>query len=561
MRDWEKYMEDVLSGKRVAGRLELLAVQRTRQLMDDERYFMDYEEADRVLKIVGLFRHTKGKFYGQRFQLFPFQAYFFAHVFGLKRKDTGLRLTRKTLLVTAKKSGKSELAGALAVLMAFFDGENGAECYSAANKLDQALFCWSAGKTICKQLAADSESFAQDLKIYDSINNRDIRNLADDSFYRPIAADSKTLDGVNPHLAEIDEYHEAKDSGVPDNMSSGMVLRSQPILAYFTTRGFNVFGPLWQLEKVALDILEGKKDDDSFFVLIFALDDGDDWHDKSKWVKANPGIGRAPTWDGIETEYTKALNEGATAEVNFKTKNLNIWVRQAKTWITDDIWMRGALPIDLEKLKGRKCFSAADLSSRRDLSGFGCLFPPMPDSKEFIFIHTAYCPADNIEQRSRQDGVPYLQWAENGDLVATPGNVIDYEYIEKDILDAHAGFQMEILNYDPAFATEIMTRLNEKGVPVQAFTQYYKNFNRAITELDKLTTEGRIIHGGNPVLMWAAGNVTIKRNATGLQMFDKAKSNEKIDPMVVLAMCVAGYLNWLEDGGHSIYNQRDIFVI
>jgi len=103
----------------------------------------------------------------------------------------------------------------------------------------------------------------------------------------------------------------------------------------------------------------------------------------------------------------------------------------------------------------------------------------------------------------------------------------------------------------PAFATEIMTRLAEKGVPVMAFTQYYKNFNRAITELDKLTEEGRLIHGGDPVLRWCAGNVAIKRNATGLQMFDKAKSKEKIDPMVVLAMCMAGYLTWLEDGNDN----------
>lgn len=551
MSDWQKYMDSVMSGQRMAGRLERLAVERTSRLMQDDRYFMDFKEAERVLGIVSLFRHTKGQYYGQPFQLFPFQAYYFAHVFGLKRKDTGLRLTRKTLLVTAKKSGKSELAGAQAVLMAFFDNEPRAECYSAANKFDQALFCWDAARVICKQLAADSESFAQQLQLYNSFNNKNIINTAEDSFFKPIASDSKTLDGVNPHLAEIDEYHEAKDSSIPDNMSSGMVLRSQPMLSYFTTRGFNVFGPLWQLEKVAVDVLEGKKEDDSFFPLVFAMDEGDDWHDKSKWPKANPGIGRAPTWDGIEAEYTKAINEGATAEVNFKTKNLNIWVRQAKTWITDKVWMRGGRPISLDSLKGRRCFGAADLSSRRDLSCKGLLFPPLPGEKDFVFLQTSYCPAENIEARSRQDGVPYQQWAADGDLVATPGNVIDYEYIEQDILKDHGNYQLERLNYDPAFATEIMTRLAEKGVPVQEFTQYYKNFNRAITELDKLTTEGRLVHGGDPVLRWCAGNVAIKRNATGLQMFDRANSKEKIDPMVVLAMCLAGYLSWLEGGNDN----------
>lgn len=553
-------MADVLSGTRVAGRLERLSVERTARLMDDERYYMDYAEVDRILNIVSLFKHTKGKYYGQPFQLFPFQAYYFAHIFGLKRKDTALRLTRKTLLVTAKKSGKSELAGAQAVLMTFFDGEPRAECYSVANKFDQAIFCWDAARVICKQLAADSPSFEKQLQVFNSFNNKNLINGEDDSFFRPIASDSKTLDGVNPHLAEIDEYHEAKDSSIPDNMSSGMVLRSQPMLSYFTTRGFNIFGPLWQLEKVAVDILEGKKEDDSFFPLIFALDPEDDWRDKSKWVKANPGIGRAPTWDGIEAEYTKAINEGATAETNFRTKNMGEWVRQAKTWITDDIWMRGNRAVTLDQFKGRRCFAAADLSSRRDLSSFGWLFPPMPGEKDFVFFQKSYCPEESIEQRSRQDGVPYQQWAAAGHIVATPGNVIDYEYIEQDVLSVHGAYQLEILNYDPAFATEIMTRLGEKGVPVQEFTQYYKNFNRAITELDKLTTEGRLVHGGDPVLRWCAGNVTIKRNATGLQMFDKVKSREKIDPMIVLAMCVAGYLSWLEDSNQSKYNNEEIFV-
>jgi phage terminase large subunit-like protein len=557
---YHQYINDVLSGNRLTGRLEKLAVERAVKLMEDDRYFFDEDEVHRVLTIVGLFKHTKGSFYGKNFKLFPFQAFFLALIFGLKRKDTGLRLIRKALYVTAKKSGKSELAGALGVLMAFFDGENGAECYSAANKFDQAIFCWQAGKTIAKQLATDSDIFASRMKLYDSMNNRGLKDLETDSFFRPIAADAKTLDGVNPHLAIIDEYHEAKDSGVPDNMSSGMVLRAQPLLCYVTTRGFNVRGPLWQLERVAIDILEGKKEDDSFFPLIFALDDDDDWNDRSVWVKANPGIGRAPSWEGIEAEYTKALNEGATAEINFKTKNLNIWVRQSKTWITDKIWMRGNKPIDYEKLKGRRCFSACDLSSRRDLSDVGHLFPPLPGERHFIFIHRSYIPEDIAQERAKIDGVPYLDWIKNGNLTATPGNVIDYDYIERDVIEDHGIYQMERLDYDPAFATAVMTNLAERGVNVIEFKQYYLNFNRAITEIDKITSEGRLIHGGDPVLRWCAGNVVIKRNASGLQMFDKARSKEKIDPMVVLAMCMAGYLRWREDTNESKYNDEDILI-
>jgi phage terminase large subunit-like protein len=560
LNTYQEYISNVLSGKRLSGRLERLSVERQVRLMGDDRYYFDEDKVNRVLQIAGLCRHTKGSFYGKRFELFGFQAFLLSQIFGLIRKDTEKRLIRKVLYVTAKKSGKSEFAGLIGQLFTFFDGESGAECYSAANKFDQALFCWQAGKTIGKQLAQDSELFSNRFKLYDSINNRSIYDLETDSFFKPIAADAKTLDGVNPHLAIIDEYHEAKDSSVPDNMSSGMVLRDQPLLLYVTTRGFNVRGPLWQLENVAIDILEGKKTDDSFFPLIFSLDKDDDWHNRDLWVKANPGIGRAPSWAGIEAEYDKAVNYGATAEVNFKTKNLNIWVRQSKTWITDKIWMKGNKEIDYEKLKGRKCFGALDLSSRRDLSVWGLLFPPDEQNEDFIFICQNYIPEENIEERSRVDGVPYLEWQRNGDIIATPGNVIDYDYIVRDILEAHGLYEIQRLDYDPAFATATVITLAEKGIKINEFTQYYKNFNRAITEIDKLITQGNIVHGGDPVLRWCAGNVTIKRNATGLQMFDKNKSREKIDPMVVLAMCVAGYLKHLEDNDVSKYNDEDIFI-
>jgi phage terminase large subunit-like protein len=150
------------------------------------------------------------------------------------------------------------------------------------------------------------------------------------------------LDGVNPHLGIVDEYHEASDTSIPDNLESGMVAREQPLLAIVTTRGFNSNGVLRQLEDTYVAILEGKIENDSVFPLIFALDEGDDWQDETVWPKANPGIGITPSYEGLREQYAKAITEGATSEINFRTKNMNVWTNVASVWIQDEIWMAGS---------------------------------------------------------------------------------------------------------------------------------------------------------------------------------------------------------------------------
>lgn len=552
-----KYIDDVLKGRRVCGRLERLTVERTVELMDNPKYYFDEAEAERVLKIISLFRHTKGKYYKTRFQMMPWQAYMWGHIFGLMVKTTGKRLTREVLLCMAKKGGKSEVAGATGIIYTFFDGEARAECYSAANTYNQAKFCWDAGKYIAKQLANDSPSFANDLKLYDSITTRSIVKLSDESFFRPIAADSSTLDGVNPHAAFQDEFHESKDNSIPENMVSGMVLREAPLMMYTTTRGFHPQGPLRELENHCIDVLEKKYLEDTLFPLIFAFDPADieqfkkdfgkdpDDIDISYWAKSNPGLGQAPTVEGLKTTYRKAMNKGPTAQQNLMVKNFNIWVRQSKSWLDIKHWLKcGKGPIDREKFAGRMAFGAYDLSSKWDLSCKGLLFPPEPGEKEFTFFADFFCPEENAEFRAKRDRVPYLSWAANGRLTLTPGNVVDYEYIEAQILDDVNKYDVNHFRYDPMFATETSTRLSGAGVPVEVFKQNVSNYNEPITKLEEIILGGALNWGACPVIDWMFGNVAIRQNATGLIMFDKQKSREKIDGMVTLAMCFGGYLHW-----------------
>jgi len=570
---WEGYIKDIQSGKRLAGDLERLSVERFLSLCQNPNYYFDKAGAENILHIISHFKHTKGSFKGVPFNILPWQAFFWAYIFGLKYREDDLRVVREVVLCMAKKGGKSEVGGATGVLMTFFDNEPGAECYSAANSSDQAEFSWSAGATICKQLQNDNEEFAAACRVYDSVNNRKIIDLETGSFFKTIAAENKTLDGVNPHFALIDEFHEARDDGIPKNLRSGMVQRSQPMLMYVTTRGFNPRGELANLERKHIGLLRNTHRDDSSMSLIFAFDEADedrlkeDWGkpvdevDKTYWGKSNPGLGVAPSIRGLEGMYTDAINEGISAQTNFMVKNMNIWVSQSKAWLGIHHWRKCMEPVDMEALRGRVCYGAIDLSTKWDLTAFGLLFPPQYGVEKFTFVCRYYCPEDGVKFRANKDKVPYPQWVADGRMVATPGNVIDYDYIRQDIREAWGRYDCRALWYDPMFATETAIKLNEEGIEAVPMRQTMYQYNEPIAKIEELILSGSFTKGDDPILDWMFENVAIKKNSSGLAMFDKERSSEKIDGIVVLGMCMAAYLASLEKEEESVYLSRDLYTM
>lgn len=543
-KGWERYIDDVCSGKRLAGELEKLSVLRCKSFMSHADYYLDDVEANWILDVFSLFRHTKGEYAGKLFELMDWQEFFLVMLFALKVKKTKKRLFRKALLCVPKKNGKSEFAGAIGVVMTYFEKEEGAECYSAANKYDQAMYSWDAARKIVKRLANESPELNNRVKTYESINTRSLLNTYTDGFFKPIASDSKTLDGVNPYLAIIDEYHEASTSAIPDNMESGMVSREQPLLLITTTRGFNIMGPLWQLEKSYSMILRGQLKNDAVFPMIYTLDEDDDWTDESIWAKANPGLGRTPILSGLQAEFAKAQTEGASREISFKTKNLNIWTSVSETFIKDSDFMAGATKWDVEEMKGHICFAGLDLAQTRDITAIAYLFPPQQHYDKFRVWVQYYVPEDNAADRARRDRVPYLDWGNTGAINLTPGNVTDYDLLQSKIIENGAKFSIKGMAYDKWNATHLATQLFEQGIKVREFAQTTTKFNEPIRFLEKTILEGKLDHNKDPVLRWMFSNIQTYIDGNGNIKFDKGRSREKIDGAVALAMAFDEYLKY-----------------
>jgi phage terminase large subunit-like protein len=217
---------------------------------------------------------------------------------------------------------------------------------------------------------------------------------------------------------------------------------------------------------------------------------------------------------------------------------LNQWTEQADRWIDLGIWDEGNHPVDIEALRGRRCFGGLDLSSTTDLSAFVLLFPPTDEDEWWRVVCRFWIPADNMRRRVQKDRVPYDQWVSQGLIQATDGNVIDYDFLRQSIHEDAEQFQIAETAFDRWNATQLITQLGSDGLTMIPFGQGFASMAAPTRELEKLIVGRQLAHGGNPVLRWMVSNVAIKQDPAGNLKPDKSKSADRIDGVVALVMAL-----------------------
>jgi len=546
-----KFIEDVVSGRLHIGNYARLAVERHLKdlQVNDWEYYYSEEKATRAFSFISALRHTKGEFAGQRFNIQPFQEFFIKVLFGWQKK-TGGRRFRKAYLEIARKNGKTELAAAIAVYCFLLDNETGAEVYTAATTRDQARIAFDTAKVFLKNLKNDSKTFNKLVNVLKYNCNVPTTNTK----FESVSADADTLDGLNPHCAIIDEYHAHKTSDVLEVMETGMGSRTQPLLLITTTAGFNRESPCYMYRKVMIDILEKRKIDESVFPLLFCLDEGDDWQDKKNWTKSNPNLGVTPYMDYMDNQYQKALNEGAAKQIQFMTKNLNVWTSTSSVWISQSYIDATRLFIDDATLYNKKCFAGLDLASTRDICALVLCFPVQEGLSKPHIKSYYFCPEDNVRERSLSDGVPYLQWQQDGHLIMTDGNVTDYDYIKNKVIEITAKYKIECICFDRWNASQLVIQLTNDGANMKPFGQGFISMSAPTKEVEKLFLSHEITHDGNPVLEWMMSNVILRLDPAGNIKIDKAKSTEKVDGAVAMVMA---YAQIMQGDRPTIYESKE----
>ena len=518
-------------------RLRQLAI--ARQEADLERlpalgYVYDEAAADRVVQFIeGHLCHHKGEWAGQPLTLEPWQHdEILRPIFGWRRPD-GSRRFRVAYVEIPRKNGKSTLGAAVGLYLTIGDQEAGAETYSAATKKDQAKIVHDAAKAMLKA-SPTLRRFAKQLR-----NSIYCERLG--SKFEPLGADSSTLDGLNPHGLVIDELHAHSDRHVYDVLQTGTGARRQPLTFIITTAG--VYDPAsigWEMHDLAVKVLEGAVQDESFFAYVTSGDEGDDWREPEAWAKANPNLGVSIKEEYLAAECARAQQSPAY-ENTFKRYHGNIWTQQRDRWIAMDAWNACPdAPVDPEALAGRRCFAAFDLSTTVDMTALALAFPPTEPEGVWDFFWRFYVPAELVAERSRSHRLPdYAAWVRDGWLTTTDGNVIDYAVIRRDVRALARTYRIVELGYDPWNATQIATELQGDGFTLVELRQGYRTLSEPAKAFEGLVRARRVRHGGHPIMRWMVSNVTVRTDPNGNIAPDKSTAAGKIDGVVASIMAVA----------------------
>lgn len=575
-----EYCRQVLTKKRPACRKIKLACRR--HLCDLERsendsefgYYYDPEAADRVIRFAKLLKHWEGELSGEFFKPEPWQVFLLSAIFGWKQRTDNLRRFRYAYIEVPRKNGKSFLASVVALYMLVADKEDGAQVYAAATKRDQAKIVWGAAEKIAKK-SGIKQITSHWLKL-------EVKQT--DSRFEPLASDSETLDGLNPHCVVCDELHEWTDRTLWDVIEDAFGSRSQPLMFVITTAGHNKHGICFIQRLHATAILDAHDtqtySDDTYFVFIADMDesyrkkpDGTtetyyDWKNETRWYESNPCLGAAKKLAYMRDQCHKASLMGSKLNT-FLNKQLDIWTTVEKRWLDMDCWDACNKPVERVKLARQVCYSGLDLSSIQDLTANVLLFPPGPIYPEFTILPFFYLPEENLLEREKADKVPYRQWVDAGYIKLTPGNLIDLAFIKEDMLRFKKEFNIKEVGFDPWKAVEIATQLEQEGLKMIQMRQGHATLGPPSADLEHKVLKKMIRHGDNPVLRWMASNTSVIRDENDNIRPDKgggedgkgrAKKRNRIDGIVATVMAL-GLAIQSKGTGRSIYETRGPVVL
>lgn len=486
-------------------------------------------------------RHVKGPLGGQLIVLEGWQKALFANLWGWRRPD-GMRRYREALVYIPRGNGKTAIAATLVNLVLFTEHEPGAELYSSAAERDQARLCFETVAGMIRQ-EPELENRAQIYK--HSV-------LVGDRTYKALSAEAGSKHGFNVHLLVNDELHAQKTPELTEVLMTGMGKRTQPLAVHLTTADYEREGSICNAKHdYACKVRDGVIEDPSFLPVIYEATREDDWTSPEVWAKANPNLGVSVPLDYLERECKRAQSDPAY-ENTFKRLHLNIRTEQAFRLIQMAKWDACDKPVEFPA--GCRVVGALDLASVEDMASL--VLCRVDGEGDYHFMPHYWCPESKVRELEQRGDPTYRLWVNQGLLTATPGSSTDFRAIRKTVNEFASEFDLAEVNFDPWNARHIATELAEEdGVNMLEHRQGTVAMNEPTKKVISLMLDGKIRHGGHPILRWNMSNLAGKNDPSGNIRPDKAASSGKIDGAVCVIMA-AGRAEAVPPPGKSFYEDN-----
>lgn len=537
-----EYATQVMQGKVIACELTILACERYMRDLEHENsaefpFYYDQSEAERHCAFFEALPHVKGALAGQNktIELEPWQCFMLCNIYGWRKSGTKNRRFRTAYVEVPRKNGKSPLGSGVALDALAYDGEFGAEVYTAASKKEQAEICFGDAKSMLEKDSALCDYFGIEY------NTRAIYVKNKNSTLKSLAKDQKgTLDGLNIHCAVVDELHAHKDAATWNVITSGVAAREQPLVFAITTAGFDRGGICYDRHIYCIKVLQQVYKDESFFGIIYTIDKNDDWRDPVSWKKANPNLGVSVNTDYIKSACEEAMNSSSLIN-NFLTKHLNVWCSSDAAWINmlkfDECLDKSMTEEDCQK-KGLDLFVGVDLASKKDFCSISKVYIEFLEGQKHYYVFTEQFLNDSMLEQTTVESV--RGWAKEGWIKTNRGDTTDFSMIEKRVKEI-SKLKPKYIGFDAYQAAQMMQNLKEEGVKnLVEYGQTIKNMNEPMKEMEAAVLDKRFHYNGDPVFNWMISNVIAYQDGNGNIKPTRHKNAkfEKIDSAVATIMAI-----------------------
>ncbi|TJV71058.1 MAG: terminase large subunit [Mesorhizobium sp.] len=510
-----------------------------------------FGHGERAVRFLRALKHPKSRAPKRAFQLDPWQERIIRRIYG-PRDEQGQRIVSTVVLLLPRGNRKTSLAAALSLLHTIGpERVPGGEAVFAASDRNQA----SIGFREALSIVLADKRVAAAVKISDAVNSsKSITLQKDGTRLETISADGNRQHGRTPNFVLADELHIWRGNDLWDALQTGLDKTDDGLLVVATTAGRGQENIAWKIVEDARKVARGDVIDPAILPILFEADRDCDWRDEELWHRINPGLAHGyPSLAGFRRHAERGERSVSERE-SLRQLKLNIWLdRSTDPFVDMAVYDQGGAPIDPDRLRGLPCWLAVDLSSTTDLTAIVAAW--RDDDGGYIVRPWFFCPSDNLRRRAEIDGVPYPRWRDEGYIVATPGTVVDYDYVEERIRDLCDEFDVQEIAFDPHLARQTMTRLIADGLPAVEMRQGWVTMAPAIKELERAIIAGKFQHGAHPVLRWNFSNIAVETDKAGNKTFHKGKSTDRIDGAQAAAMAVGRA--FVGETNVSAYNSPD----
>lgn len=464
------------------------------------QYYFDESKATRVVEFVETqLRHVEGKLGGQPFVLESWQRQLLREVFGWRDKE-GLRRYRFVYLCLGARNGKTTLVAAILAWFLFCEQEPGQQLYSAASTKEQAALLFRILAAMIRSNAALNKR----CKIVET--TKFIRNNKTGATFKSLCSTPDNLQGLNANCIAIDEIQTIRNRDLIDTLVQRTGSRTQPLVLYFGTSGWDRRSIAYELHQHALQVRETPELDPSFYPCVFSAPDEADPHEETTWRLANPNLGQAIQLDYLRQESERAKRSPAYLN-SFRMRHLAQWVEAESRFLSLESW--SACKATLPDLTGQEAVLAFDLSTSRDLTA---VVVAIKRDGLIYFVDRSFIPEDRMHERQTRDRVPYQSW--RSWVTVTPGNVVDYSAVKAHILECCETYNVVQVGYDPWNATQIAIELTAEGLNLTPLRQGFATMSEPTKTFERLVLAKEIRHD-SPVLDWQAQNLCVKSDDNG----------------------------------------------